>query len=100
MERERKPAWSLNPAEVATSSQASTARRRGKAAQSRALDVTESTLKLLHLPTGIEVTGGVPAGHHSRAEMRRLRDDLHRRLFADLERLVARHLRVPGRSGP
>ncbi|HEU4558064.1 MAG TPA: hypothetical protein VFS20_09450 [Longimicrobium sp.] len=70
---------------------------RRRASLSRALDVSGCEIRLAHRPTGIEVTGEVPEGHYSRAELTRLRADLRARLFAELEQRVARHLRIPGR---
>lgn len=51
----------------------------------------------MHVPTGVEVRGQVPQGHYSKKEMRQLRQELYQKLFVELERKVAKHLRVPGR---
>lgn len=54
-------------------------------------------VRLLHHPTGIEVSGEISAGHYSRNEMGKLRDGLIARLWDELEGKVARHLRIAGR---
>ncbi len=97
MAKPRKQTWSLNPADVSRSSSRATMNRRTGAAQSRAVNITTATVTLRHMPTGIEVSGDVPQGHYSRGELRQLQDDLAEQLFKQLETLVARHLRVPGR---
>ena len=92
-----KKVWSLDPKQVhmfGTGSRSSTRRR---ASLPRSLDVSGSGLSLVHSPTGVEVSGEIPAGHYSKARLKDLRAELHARLFAELERRVARHLRVPGR---
>jgi hypothetical protein len=97
MGRDGKKAWSLDPSEVhlfGTGSRSSTRRR---ASLPRSLDVSGAGLRLVHHPTGVEVSGDIPAGHYSKARLKELRAQLHSRLFAELERRVARHLRVPGR---
>jgi hypothetical protein len=97
MTRDRHTDWALSPAEVLYSCSGVTRRGRAKAAQSRALDVTEATITLRHEPTGIEVRASIPPGHYARTRMRQMKDDLRRRLFTELEQRVARHLRIPGR---
>jgi hypothetical protein len=54
-------------------------------------------MTLRHLPTGIEVEGRTESGHSSRKEMQHLMEELRVRLWPELERLVAVHLRIPGR---
>ena len=98
MARARKPAWSLDTAEVSYSGSGGNCSGRRKAAQSRSLDVTEAAITLRHEPTGIEVNGAVAPGHYSRRQLRELKDALHRQLLAELEQWVAKHLRIPGRS--
>jgi hypothetical protein len=90
-------AWTLDPQDVDTFATSTRSSGRGRATLSRALDVSGQTLRLTHLPTGIAVSGEVPAGSYSRTEMTRLKEALHAQLLADLERRVARHLRIPGR---
>ncbi len=89
--------WALDPADVDMFEMSGRSGGRRRAAQSRALDVSGSEIRLAHRSTGIEVRGEVPEGHYSRAEMTRLKEDLRARLFAELEQRVARHLRIPGR---
>ena len=93
----RKKRWSLDPAEVSQSGRTGNSSGRQRAAQSRVLDVTEATITLLHRPTGIEVSGSVPPGHYARHTMRQQKDELYALLFDELERLVAKQLRVAGR---
>jgi low temperature requirement protein LtrA len=46
--------------------------------------------RMCHVPTGAEVSGEIPPGPHAQDEMRRLRAELRRRLWAELEMEVAR----------
>jgi hypothetical protein len=89
--------WSLNPGEVHSFGMGSRSSSRRRAALPRSLDVSGASLRLVHHPTGVEVAGDIPAGHYSKARLQALRQELYARLFAELERRVARHLRVPGR---
>jgi hypothetical protein len=89
--------WSLDPQDVTSSASKQTLGGRKRAAQSRVQDVTRYGLTLTHRPTGVEVAGEVPEGHYSKQRLRELKDQLHARLFAELEQRVARHLRIPGR---
>lgn len=93
----RKKGSSLDPAEVVESSMTGNSSGRRRAAHSRALDVTETMLTLRHRPTGIEVSGSVPPGPYARPAMKKLKAELHAQLFDELERLVAKQLRVAGR---
>jgi len=72
---------------------------RSQVRQSRAMDTRSRSIALIHGPTGLRVEGVVPAGSYSRQEMRLQARLLQQRLFGELEQLVARALRVPGRSG-
>jgi hypothetical protein len=72
--------------------------RGGRVARtSRKNDTRSLKLFLLHKPTGIRVEGAVPEGHYSRPEMIREREQLRATLWTQLERMVAKELRVPGR---
>ena len=51
---------------------------------------------MVHHPTGVEVSGDIPAGPYTMAWRKELRAELHAGLFAELELRVDRHLRVPG----
>jgi hypothetical protein len=64
---------------------------------SRKNDLRSIRFFLLHKPTGISVDGTIPEGHYSRAEMTKEREQLRATLWPQLERLVAKELRVPGR---
>ncbi len=90
--------WHLDPSEVTWSAiGGSESANRHKARNSRALSVTTHRLTLVHGPTSLEVSGEIPRGQYSRTEMQRLKAELRASLFRQLEELVARHLRVPGR---
>lgn len=65
---------------------------------SRRADTRRMQLTATHHPTGIAVSEEIPEGHYSRKEMQRLRRDLEPTLLAKLEKAVAAHLRIPGRS--
>ena len=64
--------------------------------QSRAMDITSSTVTLTHAPTGVSVQGTVPRGHYSNRQMRALVEKLRISLLEQLELAVARKLRLPG----
>lgn len=87
--------WKLDPAEVGKGWGSSSSSKSGQF--SRRLKVTSATLTLVHIPTGLEVKGEVPAGNYSKKEMRRLREELYARLFSVLAQKVGKHLRAPGR---
>ena len=97
MARDRKPAWSLDPSEVFESSTGGSIGSRGRAGLTREGSLTRATISLRHGATGVEVAGEVPEGRYTRGRMRELREELRRRLFVELEGLVARRLRIPGR---
>lgn len=71
-------------------------RARGKPG-SPITDVRATNLTLTHRPTGLQVTGEVPAGHYTNAQMNAQQDLLHRKLMAELTALVAKKQRLPGR---
>ena len=54
-------------------------------------------MKLTHRPTGIFVEGKHPFGYYDRKDWTRLTEELRERLFVELEKKVARNLRIPGR---
>ena len=91
-----KTKWSLNPKEVGYSAGSSASAKGGQF--NRRLQVRSCNLTLTHNPTGLQVDGEISAGNYSKKEMQKLREDLHRKLFAILESRVAKHLRLPGRS--
>jgi hypothetical protein len=67
------------------------------ARSSRRDGVTSSTVFLIHYPTGLRAEGTVPEGRYSRGEMIKERERLNRLLWDELERKVAKHLRIPRR---
>jgi protein subunit release factor A len=85
--------WTLNPKEVCALPGGATSRSRGQAAN------TERTpsITLVHLPTGITVMQSAPKGQYSRPEAQKIREEIRLKLMAELEQLVAKHLKVPGR---
>jgi protein subunit release factor A len=54
-------------------------------------------MTLRHVPTGVTVEGRIARGQYTRKEMGQLMDELKTRVWSDLERQLARHLRIPGR---
>jgi len=89
--------WHLPTSEVNVATVASSSGKPRSARDSRKLDKRAITVRLEHVPTGIFVEAAIPEGHYSRAELRKLKDQLSAQLFGELESKVARHLRVPGR---
>ncbi len=88
----KKPKWALDPATVGVCLSSS----RGRHGRMQRVSAC-CRLELIHMPTGITVTGEVPRGHHSKKELWKLSEALRERLFANLEAMVAKHLRIPGR---
>lgn len=64
---------------------------------SRARQTRNAATTLVHVPTGVQVTGEVPAGNYTREQMAEETRRLGERLMAELEQLVASRLRTPGR---
>jgi hypothetical protein len=48
------------------------------------------------MPTGMQVSGEVEKGRYSKEQFSRLKDNLLKQLWSQLERSVAAHLRVSG----
>lgn len=97
MSKSRKQ-WALDPSEVSWGgSWGSSGRRKHATKSGRVNTVTNAELELYHEPTGICVKGEVPRGNYSRSEMQKLKQELLEELFPQLEKLVAQHLRIPGR---
>ena len=90
--------WRLDPAEVSYSGMGSCKGGRKKTSQSRALDTRSMKLTVVHIPTNLEVNGEIPNGNYSRKEMRNLEAKLRNELFVELERKVAKKLRISGYS--
>lgn len=91
----KKSVWHLDITEVAEDFFGASS---GKSGQfSRVLKTTSGTLSLTHTPTGITVTGEIPAGHYSKKTMQEKRKALKTALLAKLEDKVAKHLRISGR---
>lgn len=56
-----------------------------------------STIRLVHRPTGLGVSGDVPQVHPTKASLRRAQEVLRLALMQQLTQLVAKHLRPPGK---
>jgi hypothetical protein len=56
-----------------------------------------STIRLVHRPTGLDVSGDVPQVHQTKASLQRAQDVLRIELMRQLTDLVAKQLRLPGR---
>lgn len=56
-----------------------------------------STIRLVHRPTGLDVSGEVPQVHQTKASLQRAQDVLRTQLMQQLTQLVAKQLRLPGR---
>lgn len=85
--------WSLDPSEVFVFEGGSYSKRHGSPADTQ----RTPSVQLIHLPTGIQVSLSAATGHYSRKEAKRIRQQLKAERFAELERLVAKQLRIPGR---
>src|SRR5215469_10062073 len=82
--------------EVEVSASGSRSSGRARVRQPRKLDLSGWKFTLTHAPTGLQVCGEVPKGHYSKAQFSRLKSDLLKKLWSQLERSVAARLRVPG----
>lgn len=92
MNKKDKSKWSLNPGEVSSGFTSSSSGVSGQF--HRKLKTTSCTMTLSHEITGLSITGEIPAGNYSKKEMQQLRENLYIKLFADLERQVAKKLRI------
>ncbi len=89
--------WHLPESEVHCSGGGSTRTHRKKLTHaSRAIDERSWRLKLVHAPTGVEVEGEVPMGNYSKKQMQEARERVYQELYRELEKRVAKHLRLPG----
>ncbi|NQZ01904.1 MAG: hypothetical protein HRT45_14670 [Bdellovibrionales bacterium] len=88
--------WKLEPSEVTWGTTGLTSGGRTKARQNRNLDSRGLTLRLTHLPTGIFAEGTIQTGNYSKNQMKQQKEKLHQSLFVELEKKVAKHLRIPG----
>jgi len=66
---------------------------------SRKLKRTKRKVTLSHPETGLSVIGEIGPGSYSKKEMRAETVALEKKLFSELEKKVAKALKVPGRSG-
>jgi hypothetical protein len=89
--------WRLDAREVSWKTMSTASSGRAKVRLSRSHDLRSAHLTAEHIPTGLTVSGAIPAGHYSRDQMRKLQDQLRARLMSDLENKVARRVRVAGR---
>lgn len=51
-------------------------------------------LYLEHLPTGTKIEGEIPEGFYSKKELTKLRKELKERMYFDLEKRVAKALKI------
>lgn len=73
--------WKLNSNEVSYSCSGSSS----GGTFARKTKVTSSRIQLAHKPTNIKVEGEVLPGHYSKKEMQKLKTELEKRLFIELE---------------
>lgn len=97
MAKHSRERWHLNRAETDESRGSFTTGFRTSAQQGRSADRRDMWMKLTHRPTGIFVEGKHPFGYYDRKDWTRLTEELRERLFVELEKKVARNLRIPGR---
>ncbi len=89
--------WQLPKGEVTWAGGGSTStHRRKRSIASRAVDLRSWEFTLIHIPTEVSVSGDVPAGHYSKKQMQQAREDLWAKLWPELEKKVAKHMRLPG----
>lgn len=87
--------WSIDPADVDVGwigSSSTTAHGNFE----RRLKTTGRVLTLTHRPTGICVEREIPRGAYSKKELQALTDGAFTVGVQELEKRVARHLRLPG----
>ena len=85
--------WKLDEADVYEMAGGSLHKSHGHPAKTqRSVEV-----KLVHKPTGISVAQSSPVEAVSRPEAAKIREQLRITLLPELEGLVAKHLRIPGR---
>jgi len=86
--------WRLDPEEVSVGWSGGAPEPRARAAKaSRPDNSMGAECRLLHMPTGIKVTGAITRGYYSRTEMDQRKDALYKELFPLLEAQVAARLR-------
>ena len=91
--------FKLDPREVAWRTVGSSSGRSRPTRRSRAAaGPSASRMTLTHVATGVTVEREVPLGRYMRGQMRVAKEQLHARLFSELESKVARHLRLPSRA--
>lgn len=91
--------WRLNPGDVHVSGSMSTSSRSRPTRRSHAaMGPSGATVELTHGPTGITVQGEIPLGRYTKRQLNTERRKLCERLYPELEKQVAQHLRIPGRS--
>ncbi|MGH1460443.1 MAG: hypothetical protein ACRBB6_00240 [Neptuniibacter sp.] len=97
MAKKQRDKWQLQKNEVTWHGGGSTSTHRKKRpAASRAVDDRSWHFTLVHVPSGMEVSGEVPKGNYSQKQMQQERENLFSELWGQLELKVARHLRLPG----
>src|SRR3954447_25667274 len=91
--------FKLDPREITWGTVGSASGRSRPTRRSRAATgPSASRMTLTHIATGVTVEGEVPLGRYTRVQMRVAKEQLHARLFSELESKVARHLHLPSRA--
>lgn len=89
--------WQMKESDVSWYGSASTSTKRKKRSiASRAVDLRSQAITLTHVSTNLVVTAEIPEGHYSKKQMQQLRDKVFAELWIELEKKVARHLKVAG----
>ena len=92
-----KQRWTLNKSEVNLLKMVFSDGKRKKATKvSRNYVESKTTLFLEHLPTAEKVEGTIPIGHYTRDEMKLITYKLYQKLFLELEKKVAKKLKIAG----
>ncbi len=98
MKGKRNAGWKLNPKDVIERSGWSGSRRLGAGKHSRLSVMSgEITANLMHVPTKISVEKARLFNSDSKAERKRIAENLILELYSELEAKVAQFLRVSGR---
>lgn len=88
--------WKLDMSEVSVKSAGGSWGGHTKNTKSRAKFPTSAFIEVEHVPTKIILRGDIPEGYYTRNQMRDLIEKLKKTLLVELEKKVARALRVPG----
>lgn len=85
--------WKLDEADVHVRGGGGYSKSHGHPAKTkRSVDVS-----LIHIPTGVSISKSTPMESMSRPAAAKIREKIRKELMPELEELVAKHLRIPGR---